>query len=138
MLRETREAVARAHDHLLAMEQLLEGSDPVREVCDFWQQHWGAKYRSDYLWSYAKDKAQIKRLLKNMGLADLKARIVAYLSSEEDFPVRHKHPFGVFVSTINSYGGKIKPRPFGCRHDPPCADDVEHTRRRQAAVSGTT
>lgn len=132
LLREARETVARAHDQLLAIEQLIAGTDPVREISDFWMGQWVAKYRVDYQWSYAKDRANIKRLHKTLGLTDLKARIVAYLSSEEDFHVRNKHPFGVFVATVNSWGGRLKPRPVGCLHDEACPDDVVCTRKRMA------
>ena len=143
LLREARQTSATLHDRLLAAEQMLEGYDPTREAKAWWEENWKAKYRSDYQWAFGRDIASIKRLLKSLHLHDLKARMLAYLSSDDRFHVQNHHPFGVFVASINSFGGAIKPpQVVGCLHQPPCRDDVEHTqrtmdeRKRRATVVG--
>lgn len=132
MLREAREMSAKLHDQLLAIEQVMSGIDPSREAVAWWEDNWRAKYRTGYLWNHARDKGQIKRLLKSMTVHEMKARMSAYLSSDERFHVQNQHPFGAFIASINSWGGRVKPRPVGCYHEPACEDDVQHTRRRQA------
>lgn len=103
---------------------------------------WSARYASGhggrYVWSYKKDKPQIKRLLKLLGLEEACRRAVAYLQTEDPFIVRARHPFGLFVSTINSYTAAADGRgydaapPTGCLHAPPCRSDQEHTKRLMA------
>lgn len=130
MLRDARETNARLQDQLLAMVEVLAGTDPVRDVAAFWDTYWTAKYRTPYVWAYAKDRGNIKRLLKTMSVFDLKARIGAYMASTDPFNERNSHSFGVFVATINTWSGKPLPRPPGCKHTPACESDVAHTRKR--------
>jgi hypothetical protein len=125
--------IARAHEQLRTIKEMLAGGNPVGVARDLFADSWRAKYGEPYTWSYAKDSAQIKRLLRAMGAEDLHARMLAYLSTSEPFIDRQRHSFGLFASTVNSYsarGRREDAPPAGCQHTPRCSSDVEHTRKR--------
>src|SRR6185503_638982 len=132
LLKRLEEELAVIHDTQREIAQLVASDNPVLALSLFWAQQWQAKNRAAYVWNHARDKPQIKRLLKTISADDLKARMIAYLSSDDPFHARNQHNFGIFVSAINSFAGsKPRQRVLGCHHEPPCADDVEHTRRRR-------
>jgi hypothetical protein len=103
---------------------------------------WCARYAhgqtNRYVWRHAQDVPQIKRLLKALGYDELCDRALRYIESEDPFLLRARHPFGLFVSGINSYAGagtspdltlEGEPPP-DCRHTPRCRTDQEHTKKR--------
>lgn len=98
---------------------------------------WRARYGSSYIWNYGKDRAQSKRLLGTLATIDIEKRMVVYLKDTDDFYVRSRHPFGLFVSSVNRHaevnadaGELTLEAPPDCKHRPPCGTDQEHTRRR--------
>ena len=102
---------------------------------------WSTRYRGQtYLWRYVKDRPQIKRLLKTLGLNELTLRAARYVANEDPFLVRERHPFGLFVSGINRYAAEsghdfdLASPAVGCTHTPRCASDVEHTKKRSAEM----
>jgi hypothetical protein len=130
-IEEIERALGRAHDELRDLRQILAGGNPVGEAMRFYAASWSQLHGGEtYQWERPKANAQMKQLLKQLSLDDLKARMIAYLSDAEPFLTRNAHPFGLFVTRVNSYSPKAQPPPVGCRHDPPCSSDVQHTQRR--------
>ena len=108
-----------------------------------WQVAWSGRYEgATYAFQYASDRPQEKRLLKLFGMEELLARAARYITDDDPFYVRNRHPFRLFVSAVNKYAAE-RPgngtaasedaewdRPIGCQHTPPCRSDSEHTQRR--------
>ena len=102
---------------------------------------WGARYAGGqsgrYVWSYVKDKPQMKRLLRMLDVGELEQRILNYFRSDDPFHVKARHSFPIFVACINSLASESAPAedfdleaPVDCKHAPPCKSDTEHTRRK--------
>lgn len=103
-----------------------------------WSERYARGEMGRYVWGGKKDNAQLKRLIKMLGLAEAERRVGAYIASDDDFFRKHRHSFGMFVSTINQHASTDRiefsldaPAPAGCKHTPPCKTDQEHTRRRR-------
>jgi hypothetical protein len=114
--------------------------DKLKHLEAYWSELWEARYSEPYVWpsdEYAKSRGQWKTLLKKLPIDALKRRIVNYFRNGEEFFRAKKHPFGLFVATINQHvnapGDRddLAQRPEGCKHEPACADQFEHTRRKQ-------
>lgn len=130
-LKRMEEQLAGLHDQLREMQQLLAGENPLLVLERYWLDAWRATYHESYIWVHAKDRAGLKRLLRSLSPDEIKARIGAYLATDEPFLQKNKHSFGVFCSTINSYSGaKARQAVVGCSHQPRCSSEVEHTRLR--------
>ncbi len=103
---------------------------------------WSQRYAGAYVWSYAKDRTLLKGLLGKMVDGEILDRMVAYIKDDDQFLVRARHPFGLFVSSVNRYAAAprdvldLLEAPADCKHDPPCRDDQEHTRRKGAEMRG--
>lgn len=113
--------------------------EKLKHLEDYWSELWAWRYGAPYVWptdEYAKSRGQWKTLLKKLPIEALKMRIANYIRNGDEFFVSKKHPFGMFVATINQHVNtrdqQLAQRPEGCKHDPPCADQFEHTRKRQA------
>ncbi|MHB1260375.1 MAG: hypothetical protein ACYC2H_01530 [Thermoplasmatota archaeon] len=122
--------------------------DLLKEALAYFATSWEIRYRSKYAWRNTIDVPQMKRLLKLLGLAELKTRVSSYLASNDDFFKRARHSFGMFVSTVNQHAGQgvdaddeleLAAAPADCRHKPSCRTDIEHTSRlmedRRGALS---
>lgn len=107
-----------------------------------WCQRYAHGQTGRYIWRWAVDTPNIKRLLRTLGLPELEVRAARYLQTSDPFLDRQRHPFGLFVSGINSYAGAAD-APAGafeldgapvpdCKHTPPCQSDQEHTQRKRA------
>lgn len=106
---------------------------------------WGARYAKGvagkYVWRYVQDRPHLKRLIKSVGVEELEARFLRYLQSDEDFFTRSRHPFSLFVSSVNQWasaasaapGFDLEPVP-DCRHTPRCTSDAQHTKRKNAEM----
>lgn len=123
------------------IEQLASGGGPAVAVLlkraeERWQELWRTRYRSGYLWSYARDRLYLKRLLAKIEIEDLERRMQAYLADNDPFIVNARHPFGLFGTQVNRYAGLFPVedvQPSGdCRHTPRCGSEQEHTKRRMA------
>lgn len=56
-----------------------------------------------YVWSFGKDRAQLKRIVKILSVEEIELRMTNYIKSEEQFYARARHPFQMFVASINSH-----------------------------------
>ena len=149
LIQRYREQQAAAYDTLEEVVRLLDnGTDYVKQLADTFDTLWGARYGgTKYAWSYAKDRAQLKRLLRMFSPEDLEARMGKFIRTNDPFLANAKHTFGLFVTNVNRY---VEERPTddfalhgappsGCTHQPHCVDDEAHTRRMNAerrAVGG--
>lgn len=128
---------------LAEMAALLSGQPGVASLMKAFEaafdEVWCLRYApgrsKQYLWQYVKDRPQIKRLLKTLPMEELTARVARYLANDDPFFVRARHPFGLFVSTVNQHAAESR-APFeldapviDCRHLPPCSSDQQHTSR---------
>lgn len=127
------------------VNQLLGGgvgiAAQIKDVQHAFHEAWTHRYRGQYVWRHAVDIPHIKRLIKMLGVEEVKTRVVNYLRNEDPFIGRSRHPFGLFVSGINSYanegpGGELELESpaVGCSHVPPCKSDSDHTRRKSAEL----
>lgn len=127
------------------LEALLGGKAGIGTLLKAAQAHYGAawsqRYGSAYVWAYAKDGAQLKRLIQALGVVEVNARATRYLANNDPFFATRRHPFGLFVGSIGQHVAPADAafeleedgaRPTGCRHTPACKTDTEHTRRRSA------
>lgn len=113
--------------------------EKLKHLETYYSELWAWRYGEPYVWptaEYAKSRGQWKTLIKKLGTVEaLKRRVANYMRNSEDFFVSKKHPFGLFVATINQHVDardvRLAQRPDGCKHEPPCADQFEHTRRKQ-------
>jgi hypothetical protein len=97
-----------------ALEQPATGPSPVTRALTAFDGHWTAKHGPGrYQFAREKDTNQVKRLIKNLGLEEVERRMGVYFASREQFYVDKKHPFNLFVSQINAFGGG---RPVGGTH----------------------
>jgi hypothetical protein len=121
---------------------LLTGGDGMGVKLRSWEQAWdvlwcaryapGEEHR--YVWQYARDRAQSKRLLRTLPLEELEARARRFLGDDDPFYVRARHSFSVFVASINAHAAPSaapSQAPADCHHTPRCRSDQQHTARRQ-------
>lgn len=108
---------------------------------------WKGRYQSAYVWNYAKDRAQLKRLIKTLGPAEVDLRMARYIRNADPFFASKRHPFGLFVATVVQHAApndspqasedlELSAPVVDCRHMPPCASDRVHTKRRAAEMRG--
>lgn len=132
----------------LEVEALIsEERTPGQQANDFakwYGEQWTKRHGGKYVDGGAKDRAQIKRLLGKLELAELQARAKRYLYTSDAYVVGARHPLGLFVSGVNKYGEDSgepmleleAARPADCKHEPACSSDQEHTRRKMADMRG--
>jgi hypothetical protein len=133
------------------MQELLAGGVGIgaklKRVEQAFDRAWGVRYaagqRGQYVWNYKADRAQTKRLLKRLTIEQLEERALRYLASDDSFFAKARHPFGLFVSSVNRFTDSAEAppelqsevaelgRPIGCNHNPACRSDQEHTRKKQ-------
>lgn len=142
------------------IERLLQGGAGIGSLLKRFQQHfdraWGVRYAGGetgkYVWTFAKDVPQQKRLIGKIGIEEMERRVMVYLMDADEYYVRARHPFGLFVTNVNRFAERAgehsdsfalsAPTSGDCaregKHKPPCKDDQEHTRRKMADIrSGT-
>ncbi len=104
-----------------------------------WCERYAPGQTGRYVWTFQKDRAQIKRLLKTLNVEQIIDRAHRYIRDDDDFYVRARHSFALFVSGINRFAPAAATpafelsedrRPYGCVHQPACRTDAEHTARR--------
>lgn len=128
------------------LETLLAGGVGIGELLKRFEQTfgelWRGRYRSAYVWAYAKDRPSSKRLIKQIGLEELERRAARYLQNSDPFFASKRHPFGLFVATVVQHAAPNDAAelelegtaPADCRHVPRCASDREHTKTRAAEM----
>lgn len=115
--------------------------DKLREITDHWGAMWTWRYREPFAWAdMATMQSQIKVLLKKLGTVELlKSRISNYIKNANPYYIERRHPWALFVRDINEHVSTsgaadesgLSSTPDGCRHQPPCRDQFEHTKKRQ-------
>lgn len=132
---------------LTELRAAVSGENPTRDIILEWSRSWKQMYGASYSTTKI-DAGNLKRLITEHGAAEISRRLARYLSNRERFIVEKKHPLSLFVRNVNTYATRqtkpapdtgipleleddlLAPAPADCRHEPPCADDLEHTRRR--------
>lgn len=101
---------------------------------------WAERYRGGYAFNYAKDRPHLKRWLRTNTVEEITGRMANYMRSDDQFYVRARHNFAVFVSSFNNHAPAM---PSGVtarglercvaegKHEPPCQTEAEHTKRYQ-------
>jgi hypothetical protein len=121
------------------VDRLLKGHAGIGELLKRLYAHfdrvWSVRYSSGqtkyYVWSYAKDASQMKRLIKMLGVEEVERRMIAYLKNDDPFYTKARHSFGLFVASINSHTAES---PETATADLELNDDVAATRRRREAM----
>jgi hypothetical protein len=113
--------------------------DLLKEFYNYWNELW--PHQGDYAFAFERDAPQLKRLFKMLGPDEVKARALRYLKERDPFYFDKRHPFALFVATINNWAGTAADTTdtpvVGCLHSPACRSDQEHTRRRQTDMAAT-
>ncbi len=135
---------AKTHDLLREVGQILSGQPGIGQILKrletTFSSLWQVRHGSPYAWHYVKDRAQMKRLIKLLGADELEARMTAYLRDGSPYVVDARHPFAIFVASVNRYPGRaaadltLDAPAIDCQHRPPCQSDQEHTHRRNAEL----
>jgi hypothetical protein len=134
MISHLEQLLAKSHDLLRDIKLAVAGENPVAVLRSYYGAAWKGKYGRDYVWNWAADSGQLKRLLKSMTVEEIQTRMVVYLSDDDLFYNKNQHPFGLFSSRVNAFTPSVTVRAFsasGCHHQPLCKTDVEHTRRHR-------
>lgn len=102
-----------------------------------WCSRYAPGQENKYVWNYGRDRVQMKRLIKMLGVEELVTRFGRFVVSDDPFYVRNRHAFGVFVANVNGFTeDRVAPAEFelggaptvaDCRHTPRCRDDQTHT-----------
>lgn len=115
----------------------------MNQASKAWLAAWAVRYRGEYAWKHERDRPQIKRLVKSLGVEELTKRMNNYIRNSDPFFLQARHSFAAFVASINQHADisdagdlELEAGPADCRHDPPCRTDQEHTRRRNADMRG--
>jgi len=102
---------------------------------------WKRRYGVALVGSGVKDVVALKRLLPALPVEEVERRMVKFLSSDDPFYSRARHPIAMFCSAINKLapestqsgsdllGDLDDEAPMGCDHKPPCKSDAQHTSR---------
>lgn len=124
------------------IRSLITGEDGIgvklKHLCRHYSETWETRYGTPYVFAFAKDTPQWKRLLRSMSVDEIDARILSFIRSDEKFYLQTRHPFAVFVKNINSLAGlpsEWKPIATGCVHAPPCTDGAACTARKYTELS---
>lgn len=105
--------------------------DKLKRLCRHYSEAWETRYGTPYVFAFAKDMPQWKRLLRSMSADEIDARILSFIKSDDKFYLQTRHAFGVFVKSINSLAGLPAPTfAAGCAHEPRCADAAVCTNRK--------
>lgn len=98
---------AKMDDLSQEMERLLAGEPGIgvilREVEGHFADTWQGRYKQPYVYSYAADRPHMKRLIKSLGVDELKARMTRYVGNDDRFYASARHSFRLFVSTVNAH-----------------------------------
>ena len=145
LLEKLREVQAQTYELAEEMQRLLAGEPGIGEKLKVveagYSDLWLGRYRSNYVFNRVRDRPQIKRLLKSATPDALLDRALRYIKSNDPFYAEKRHPFGLFVSSWNSWAAPAEsPEEFDleaaadCRHTPKCRSDQEHTKRKSAEL----
>lgn len=125
---------------LQVLEEGGAGPNYTKAVMEAFARLWAQRYPGEkYLFTFKKDAPAAKRLWRALGVDELEARMRRYFASTDGFVTSKRHPFAVFVATVNTYVAAPEriDRLLGCDHEPPCKSEAACTKRRMAAVNGS-
>lgn len=124
------------------MRALVTGDDGIgdklKRLCRHYSDTWETRYGTPYVFAFAKDMPQWKRLLRSMSVEELEARVVSFIRSDDRFYIQTRHAFGVFVKSINSLAGwpaRGAAALVGCGHEPTCVDGATCTARKHRELT---
>lgn len=125
-LREKEQAVLDEIDVLLGGGVSI--GDKLKICYRYFGTAWAAAYPGqEYVWNYTKDAPQMKRLLKSLTPDEIGNRVARYIANQEEFIVRAKHSFPMFVATINQH---VSP----ASEDNPLEAEAAETQRKRREV----
>lgn len=85
--------------------KLLAGGPGVGAVLKRLEGHfsecWKVRYRAPYVFTYAKDVPQLKRLIRTLEVEEIERRMLEFLRRDDAFYLKARHSFGVFVHSVN-------------------------------------
>lgn len=117
---------------LTAEGEAGEISDPER-LTDAFRAKWRAAYGVDCsLLLRPMEYSNLAQQLDAVGPVRLMAAMTAYFATEDTYIRKARHPLALFLREPLKYlaGEAVATGPpKGCRHQPPCRDDAEHTKR---------
>jgi hypothetical protein len=139
-VRKARTLLEQVSEQLDAIEAMLNDGDTpgqqARQALAFYGKAWESKYRTRHILPHvAGAMVQVKKLLKEMTLAELQAAMGQYLQSRDRFYVEARHPLAMFVKAVNKFTAAaptddlFEHAPPDCRHQPRCKTDIECSRR---------
>jgi len=146
LLEAVRDLQAKMNEEIEELTRAIHGgimmADQVQDFEATFAALWSGRYGGAYAWQYTKDRPQIKRLIKLLGLEELKGRAGAYLRESDPFYGKARHAFNLFVASVNRLTVPMAvddltleaPPVADCLHVPRCVSDQEHTKRRMAEV----
>lgn len=136
------EAAYQAHDRLGALLDDIKNrvkkeptaGQEAKKILDWCVKEWEKRWPGEkFVVNGAEDMAKLKRLLRQLHPREVCVRWRKYLDGGDRFVTEKKHPLGLFVKTVNQYGGG-EPRVRGCEHAPACTSGAEHTQRQMAEM----
>lgn len=145
-----RELQAKEYEIVEEMARLAGGAagiaDTLKRLEGAFDSVWCARYapglEGQYIWQFARDVPALKKLLKSLTVEEIERRMFNYLKSPDPFFGKNRHPFRLFVASINQFAAfdrrvdEESQPPADCKHEPPCPSDQEHTRRRNDDMRG--
>jgi hypothetical protein len=154
VLEVSRDLNSKQTDLLEELDNLLGGrasiGDKLKALEAAFDAAWCERYAPGttgrYVWNYAQDRSNSKRLLKSIEVEDLAARALRFVRSDDPFFVKARHGFSLFVRTVNQWAPEAaapedleldSPTVGDCKHTPRCKDDATHTRRKVADMRAT-
>lgn len=103
------------------MGHLLAGGPGIGALLKRLEAHfsecWQVRYRAPYVFTYSKDRPQLKRLIGSIGVDELEHRMLRYLRNEDPFFMKARHAFGAFVSSVNQHTDPDRSRDSGTEID---------------------
>lgn len=118
--------------HVSPKEQEIHTSLAER-MHDAFRGAWGAAYGEPCALMLSNlQTLRLLDVLEELGEFKFLDCVRGYFATKEPFVVNAKHPIGLLLKDPTRYlPVTAKARPAGCRHTPPCVDDVAHTKRDQ-------
>ncbi len=109
------------------IDALLGGQPGIGAILKHAEEHfsalWSTRYPpGPYVFAYLKERPTLKQRIRQLGIEEVEGRMVDYLQRHTDeFLVKARHPFGLFLSTINRYDALASPAArWECSHTPRC------------------
>jgi len=136
-----RENQAHSYELLEEIGRVLGGEPGIgallKDAERLFDQAWQTRYPGVYVWRYAADRANMKKLIKALGVVEIGARAKVYIRNSDPYYLKRRHCFEVFVASINQHGiiyadALELTKPSDCKHAPRCKTEADCTRRGAA------